>query len=337
MKDARTRLLYPDSRLPLLIEASSADIDLNEFVRHHGTALEQQLLEHGGILFRNFGVRSARDFAALGRTLPWPALEYIYRSTPRRSVEGGVYTASEYPADQSIPLHSENAFQSSWPLKVAFCCVTPALQGGETPLADLRRVSCAMGETLLQEFRDRKVRYVRNFQPHVDLSWQTVFQTEDPTRVKQYCDQNEMSCEWRAGGVLRTVQTCQGTARHLRTAEEVIFNQAHLFHVSSLGPQIADFLIQDFGVDGLPRHAFWGDGSAIGAESLTGMRTAFQSESRAFSWHSGDVLLIDNMQVAHGRNPYKGRREVLAMLMEQSQVGASPTGIVRPAGEASAA
>ncbi len=323
------RPLFPDTRLPLLIEASPNRPDLSEFIREQVMTIEDRLLEHGAILFRDFGVRSAQAFAALEHVLPWTALPYLYRSTPRRSIAGGVYTASEYPADQSIPLHSENAFQSRWPLKLAFCCLTPATQGGETPLADLRAVSRAIGESLLQEFRDRKVRYVRNFHPHVDLSWQTVFQTEDPLEVNRYCDQNEITCEWRARGVLRTAQTCQGTARHAQTAEEIFFNQAHLFHVSSLGPQMADFLIQDYGIAGLPRHAFWGDGAEIEAEHLRAVRAAFQRESRAFAWRSGDVLLIDNMQVAHGRNPYKGRREVLAMLMQLHHGATANAGTAR--------
>ncbi|CAM5231048.1 hypothetical protein SANTM175S_04757 [Streptomyces antimycoticus] len=33
-------------------------------------------------------------------------------------------------------------------------------------------------------------------------------------------------------------------------------------------------------------------------------------------WHTGDLLLIDNMLVAHGRRPYTGTRRVLVAMSD---------------------
>jgi hypothetical protein len=38
-----------------------------------------------------------------------------------------------------------------------------------------------------------------------------------------------------------------------------------------------------------------------------------------FDWRAGDVLLIDNILVSHGRRPYKGSRRVLAALIRDPE------------------
>jgi hypothetical protein len=35
-----------------------------------------------------------------------------------------------------------------------------------------------------------------------------------------------------------------------------------------------------------------------------------------FDWRQGDVLLLDNLAVGHGRKPYRGPRKVLAALID---------------------
>jgi hypothetical protein len=39
-------------------------------------------------------------------------------------------------------------------------------------------------------------------------------------------------------------------------------------------------------------------------------------EKRAFAFQTGDVLMLDNMLAAHGREPYGGQRSVLVAMAE---------------------
>jgi alpha-ketoglutarate-dependent taurine dioxygenase len=103
--------------------------------------------------------------------------------------------------------------------------------------------------------------------------------------------------------------------QHPASGERFFFNQAHLFHLSALGGA-ASAMLRQFGANRLPRHAFFGDGGEIAAADLEAVRLAFKAEALAFPWQAGDVVLVDNLQAAHGRRPFRGQRKVIVSLME---------------------
>ncbi len=311
----KEEVIQPYGRIPLLIE-TAVRRDLAAFVQEEAARGESHLLEHGALLFRNFQVNEVEDFGRFAAAVSPKRLDYVYGSTPRSSLGDRIFTATEYPAAQEIPLHNENSYQSEWPLRLALCCLTPAASGGATPIADMRRVCARLGEALLDNFELRRVRYVRHYRPYVDVPWQQVFQTDSRDELARFCDLHEINHEWLDEQTLRTSQRCQGTARHPVTGERVLFNQAHLFHVSSVGAHGARLLIERFGSDRLPRQSYYGDGGELPLESLEAVRDAFRAEAVDFAWQAGDVLLLDNMQVAHGRRSFKGTRKVIAALMD---------------------
>jgi len=307
--------MFPNERMPLVVHVPPGDPDIARFVEAHGPAIQAALLEHGAVLLRGFDVRSVGDFGRFIDATGLERIEYLYRSTPRTAVADKIFTATEYPPQQEIVLHNENAYQRDWPLKVAFCCLVCAASGGATPLGDMRRITAAIGPALVDRFAERSVRYVRHYHRHVDLSWQVVFQAQDPEPVAAFCREAGLEHEWLDAGTLRTSQVAQGAAVHPLTGERVFFNQAHLFHVSSLGADGAASVIELFG-DRVPRHATYGDGEEIAAADLERVRDAFRRHEVSFPWQAGDVLLLDNMQVAHGRRPFSGPRTVLAALLD---------------------
>lgn len=317
MSPFTARPMFQSSRLLLVLErAGKGRGDLPELLATAATEVDELLLKHGALLFRGFNVKDVAAFEAFLDAIPVRRASYVYRSTPRTAVGDRVYTATEYPASQEIPLHSENAYQRSWPLKVAFCCVTASDRGGATPLADVREVTRAIGERLLHKFASRGVEYIRHYRPYVDIPWQAVFQTEDRCEVELYCERNGLEYEWVEADTLRTSQVSHGAAAHPITRELLFFNQAHLFHVSSLGAANAELLIRTYGRDRLPRNARYGDGTEIPDAELETVRDSFRRQAVVFSWQPGDVLLLDNMQVAHGRQPFSGPRRILTALLD---------------------
>lgn len=306
-----------DGRLPLVIEAAMDGVDLAAWAAPRRAEIAQTLMDHGGILFRGFAVGGIAGFESLVRaTSDGEMLEYSYASTPRKIVERRVYTSTEYPADQAIPLHNEMSYSRRWPMKLWLYCLVPASRGGETPIADSRRVLSRIGRRIRETFERKKVQYLRNYGSGLDLPWQNVFHTDERGAVEQFCREAGIDFRWLPGDRLQTRQTCQATARHPLTGDEVWFNQAHLFHVSSLASDARNLLVAEYGPEGIPRNSFYGDGSPIGESSLRAIRKAYERESIRFSWRAGDVLMLDNMLTAHGRAPFEGQRKVVVAMAE---------------------
>ena len=306
----RERLLDSEKSLPLLIEPATHGVSLPDWARNNREFIRQRLQRHGGILFRGFNLSSVDEFELLLRSLTGELLEYSYRSTPRTQVSGRIYTSTEYPAHQTIPLHNEMSYTRQWPMILGFFCVAVAPEGGETPIADSRKVFNRIDPAVRDQFARKQVMYVRNYGAALDLSWQNVFQTEDRDEVKAYCRSAEIEFEWKSDDELRTRQVCQAIATHPDTGEQVWFNQAHLFHISSLGEQVRESLLASSAGEP-PRNACYGDGSPIEDAALAEIRAAYDRETVVFPWQPRDVLLLDNMLAAHGRHPYRGARKIV--------------------------
>ena len=90
----------------------------------------------------------------------------------------------------------------------------------------------------------------------------------------------------------------------------------NFFHHSSLDPGILETLLRERSPEELPYDTSYGDGAPIEAETLEILRAAYAAETRTFPWRAGDLLVVDNMLVAHGRAPYSGPRRVLVAMTE---------------------
>jgi hypothetical protein len=175
----------------------------------------------------------------------------------------------------------------------------------------------AIAADIREEFARKGVMYVRNYGEGLDLTWQDVFQTKEKTAVEHFCEQHDIAFTWNGGDRLTTRQTCQAVSTHPVTGDNVWFNQAHLFHVSSLAPEVRESLLSTCSEEQLPRNAFYGDGSRIDDAVLDEIRVCYRRETIEFDWQNGDVLIVDNMLTAHGRNPYSGFRKIVVAMAEQ--------------------
>ena len=287
-----------------------------EYIGEIKRVVDQHLLRSGGILFRGFtgGQGKSELCQTFAQLFSRDLLSYEFGSTPRTDLGKGVYTATEYPAHQVIPLHNEQAYTLQWPLNIWFHCVTAAESGGETPIADSRRIYQKIPREIRERFDQKKLRYVRNYGNGLDLSWEQVFNTESRAQVEAYCRSHQIDWQWKDDGELRTQQRCQATARHPQTQEWVWFNQAHLFHISNMEASIRETLLDIVEEEDLPRNVYYGDGSPIEASVLDHIRGVLAEEQVLFPWQEGDLLMLDNMLVAHGRSRFTGARKVVVAM-----------------------
>jgi alpha-ketoglutarate-dependent taurine dioxygenase len=312
----RTRQLTEGATLPLVIEPVVRGMDLNAWAVSQRQFIRERLLEHGGILFRNFNIRNASEFEQFINAVSSTPLEYNERSSPRSQVSGNIYTSTDHPANQRIFLHNENSYQHTWPMKIFFFCERAAQHNGETPIADVRKVFARLRPEITERFSQKNWMYIRNFGDGLGLSWQTVFQTSDKDAVEKHCRKNGIEVEWKDGDRLRTRAVRPALARHPQTGETVWFNHATFFHVTTLEPEVGDVLMRTFSPEDLPTNTCYGDGSLIEPDVLDELREAYEQETVTFPWHEGDILLLDNMLVAHGRASYSGPRKILVGMAE---------------------
>lgn len=310
---------YPAA--PVVVRPAGPGLVLADWVGENRPWLEHALHGAGAVLFRGFGMDDVDEFQRFMLSASGELLPYTYRSSPRTQVKGNVYTSTEYPADQHIPFHTEMSYTRSWPMKIGFLSLVVAATGGETPIADSRRVYGRLPAGVRERFERLGVMYVRNYTPWMDLPWQNVFQAGTREEVDEFCRAAGIEAEWVDEDHLRTRQVCQGVATHPATGEKVWMNQAHLFHVSSQDPAVAEMLLEEFGEDNLPRNTYYGDGSPIDPEVFGAIREAYDAEALVFPWDKGDVLLLDNMLMAHARSPFTGERRVVVGMAEAHASG----------------
>jgi alpha-ketoglutarate-dependent taurine dioxygenase len=307
-------LVEPSSgerRFPLVLRPAADGIDLIAWAAGARAFIEENLSKHGALLLRGFDVGNADRFERFIEAISGELLEYKERSSPRSHVSGRIYTSTDYPNDQNIFLHNENSYQNTWPMRIYFFCLTPPESGGETPIADCRRIIDLIDPEIKDRFSRKQVMYVRNYMDGIGLDWRTVFQSTERRVVEEHCLRAGIEFEWREGGRLRTRAVRPAIVKHPYTNEEVWFNHATFFHVSTLEPGIKETLLRAFEEEDLPTNSYYGDGSPIEAGVLDDLRDIYQREAVRFPWKRGDILMLDNMLSAHGRAAFAGRRQIL--------------------------
>jgi alpha-ketoglutarate-dependent taurine dioxygenase len=312
----RSYHLQPGTGLPLVISPNIERLELVPWAASHRDYIQKMVLNHGGLLFRNFHIAGAEGFYAFVAAAAGEPLEYVEQTSPRHKVHGNIYTSTEYPAEQRIFLHNENSYSSTWPLKILFFCTIAPEQGGETPIADIRGVTSRIPVEIREAFAQKGWMLVRNFGTGFGLSWQTAFQTSEPEEVTRRCQQSGIHTEWLSRNQLRIRQRRPAFAKHPHTGEQLWFNHATFFHISTLDPKIREGLVSEFAEEDLPYNTYYGDGSPISLKTMELLRQAYETETVKFSWQKDDLLLLDNMLVAHGRAPFSGPRQILVAMTE---------------------
>jgi len=302
----------------MLLQLETAPADPFGWAADNKEDIDRILNTNGALLIRGLDTDTSEHFGNLLTAFFGQDLSsYTYRSTPRTSLSGNVYTATEYDKAETIPQHNENAYSDRWPLRIGFLCVTPAGKGGNTPISDSRLAYQLIPREIRMEFERKKIMYVRNYN-NIDLPWTEVFQTSDKREVENYCNAHNITFEWLPTG-LRTRQVNGAAMTHPVSGEKVWFNQAHLFHISNLDEEMQESLISLLGEECLPRNTYFGDGTPIGPDALAEIRKVYEDTKISFPWEKNDLLLLDNMLSTHGREPYEGTRQVLVGMSREYQ------------------
>jgi non-ribosomal peptide synthetase component F len=310
---ARTQSPHSQNRLPSLVEPARTGPDLGVWLSGNGKWIDERLDESGALLFRGFNITTSQEFSSIAREICGPLAA---ENGEHNSVAGDshVQTPVFYAPEKKLLWHNENSFNAEWPMRIIFCSQQPAEEGGETPLVDTRAVYETLDPAIRQMFSERGVMYHRTYQPGIGLAWQQVFGTTSRMVVERFCRANGLRYQWLDGDRLHTSCVRPAVIEHRGSGRMSWFNQAQHWHTSCLDPKTRTALRAMYSEQEMPRSCSYGDGSPIPDAVMTEILEVFGSLETAFPWQLGDVLAIDNVACAHGRNPYRGKRVLLVAM-----------------------
>lgn len=308
--------LFSERGLPVMFRPEADDVDLSSWASANRPEVLEKLSKAGAVLFRGFKIESLPQFRTFTQSICPELIEYGERSSPRTKIDDGVYTSTDHPADQPIQLHNEQSYTLNWPMKIWFFCMQPALTRGATPIADSRKILKRLKPQTVEKFAQKQIMYMRNYGDGLGLHWPEVFQTTDRSAVEQHCRKASIEFEWKDGNRLRTRQVRPAIRTHPYTGEQSWFNHMLFFHITSLPPSVRDAFVSGIKEEDFPFNTYYGDGLPIEPSVLEEVREAYAQETVAFPWQKGDILMVDNMLAAHGREPFRGPRKIMVAMAE---------------------
>src|SRR5712691_4307202 len=170
--------------------------------------------QRGAFVLRGFEqIDRPEHYERVARTLCAELVSYVGGTSPRRVVSGKIVTSTEIPGASSIPLHQEMSYTAHPPDKVFFFGEVPAEKGGETVLADMRRVTARL-EPLRHRYDRGGLRLQRALPPSegeatkagVRKTWNEVFDTSDRSVVRRVASERGWELRWLDGDFLLLTQ-----------------------------------------------------------------------------------------------------------------------------------
>ena len=274
-----------------------------------------RLSEVSAILFRGFPLASAQDFDAFVAAFDLPNFPYdeSLSNAVRINKTPRVFTANEAPPSVTIFLHHEMAQTPIYPSKLFFFCEQPAESGGATPLcrSDIlwqRLVEAA--PNFARDCETKGLRYSSVMPSENDpksgmgRSWQSTLRAHTPLEAEERLGTLGYTWQWEDGGCLRVTSPVLPAVRKLPDGRTTFFNQLiaayHGWKDTRNDPSKAI------------RH---GDDTPLDAAGAKAAADIAESLTFDVPWRRGDVTLVDNYVVMHGRRTFTGTRKVLASLI----------------------
>ncbi|MEO0343246.1 MAG: TauD/TfdA family dioxygenase [Pseudomonadota bacterium] len=300
-------------RISVPVIQSNGDEDLVEIFGANAERFKALYQETGVVLFRNFKKSHYSFMNEICPIIFTETMNQTGRHTAREKREGAVHTSTAKNKNAVIVQHSESAYLPSFPSSLLFHCVTAARVGGRTPISSLEYLTQQIPEAIKAKVSEEGVRYVRRMGTVPGHEWQTVYRTDDADALTQKLLSEDTEVEWE-GDVLITTRQLPGFIKSVGTSASFWFNALYSSNALTIPQAQLDFLIANFGADKLPNTTYYGSGEALPQHDFVQIERAYRQSTAAFDWQDGDLLWLDNLRYAHGREAFDGDREVLVIL-----------------------
>ncbi|CAM5253802.1 MULTISPECIES: TauD/TfdA family dioxygenase [Streptomyces] len=280
----------------------------------HRETLRATVAAYGAVLVRGSVLpdrAAAIDAARLLLTEPYEEFEGF---APRERYAPGVHSSSEWPSNQPMCMHHEASYALEVPSRLVFACLRAPESGGVTALADSHRVLADLPAGLVARFELLGWELRRHYNELIGVAWPAAFGSRDQAAVEAYCRANAIDFRWDEDGGLRTRQVRPAVLKHPDSGRAGWFNQIAFLNEWTMDPAVREYLALEFGEDGLPFTTRYGDGSPIAPETVELINEVYERHTVRVPWRNGDLMLVDNLRMAHSREPYKGSREIVVSM-----------------------
>lgn len=278
--------------------------------------------EHGAVLLRGFGA-GVEDFLWLSDALSSEFSTYRgggLRLGPldREAVGGNETLLTVTGGNRGFPilLHGEMYYLKKHPSILWFFCERAAEAGGETVLCDGEALLTRLGPPTRELFRQRGVKYLRQLSRD---EWAVAFQTEDVGELRRVCEENDTRLTLRPDGGVETEYVCSAISRSRgRGHDGFVNNVAEIYSIEwAFESGWISENLPELSRQTCPLVVRLEDGSKVPSAVFDEVHRLGAELSVPVTWQDGDVLMVDNTRLLHGRNQaYGSRRRVLVRLSE---------------------
>lgn len=284
-------------------------------------ALRAAVDEHGAVLVRGLGLRDPAEVVdTFQRLVSGGLMPDREAFATRQHYLDGVYSSLTWPANQPMCMHHELSYALEFPGLMLFACLRAPSVGGVTGVADAHAVLDAIPPDIVRRFENEGWLLARCYNEDIGATYEEAFGVSNRADVESYCRAHEIDFEWQSDGELRTWQRRPAVVRHPVTGQRCWFNQVAFLSEWTIAPEVREYLVDVYGPDGLPFNTSFGNGEPIGEDIVALLNEVYEAHTLRTPWETGDLMLVDNVRMAHSREAYEGPREILVGMAEPRNI-----------------
>jgi alpha-ketoglutarate-dependent taurine dioxygenase len=202
-----------------------------------------------------------------------------------------------------LPLHGEMFYTKTRPTLLWFYCVAPPLKEGETTVCDGVQVYKELSQATKNLFKTKRLKYIRQYK---NGEWQGRFQTDDLRALEKFCKESDLHLTVDKDTQSITTEYVYPAIVKTRWGDEEAFLNSIL---------IVEWHEAAGGKDSIVRLE---DNSRIPDDVLLELQEVTERLTQLISWQRGDILMLDNTRMLHGRRPFFDQQRELYTRMCKS-------------------
>lgn len=242
------------------------------------------------ILFKDFAV-DIETFALFSeRISDGKFISYAGGAYARQKINGNETILSVTGNDlHFVPAHGEMYYVENRPDLIWFYCATPACDGGETTVFDAALIYQQLSSETKNLLHSKRLKYIRKFP---DGFWQKIYLTDNLDEVAEACAANHLSLTVNSD---RSISTEYVRSAFVEDPE----GDGYLFLNNILPVTMLERRGATYNILRLE------DGSSIPDSIIADIEAVTQRLAVPIPWQTGNIAMVDNARLLHGRRPFK--------------------------------